>query len=192
MCLPRSWEESPDEHGKPSAAVKHNIITAMVDFRLRAMVQSIRRLRTLPLVALACICGPLVTSGASAKTKLVVWGLPSGEWTRGRDATIAEFMRRHPDIEVVSLSMGAGGMNPQKLMTSIVGGVPPDLVHQDRFTIGDWASRDAFRALDDLIAHDTGPGALRFSGRLPHAGGLGRIPMCSVDPHAGVQWSMMS
>ena len=45
-------------------------------------------------------------------------------------------------------------MNPQKLMTAIVGGVPPDLVQQDRFTIGDWASRDAFRPLDDLLQAD--------------------------------------
>ncbi|MGD8240701.1 MAG: extracellular solute-binding protein [Armatimonadota bacterium] len=106
-------------------------------------------------------------SPLAARTKLVVWGLPSGEWTRGRDAAIAEFTRRHPGIEVVSLSMGAGSMNPQKLMTSIVGGVPPDLVHQDRFTIGDWASRDAFRALDDLIAADTGPDAIRAEDYYP-------------------------
>jgi multiple sugar transport system permease protein len=42
--------------------------------------------------------------------------------------------------------MGAGDMNPQKLMTSIVGGVPPDVIAQDRFTVGDWASRDTFLA----------------------------------------------
>jgi multiple sugar transport system permease protein len=45
-------------------------------------------------------------------------------------------------------------MNPQKLMTAIVGGVPPDVIDQDRFTINDWAARGAFRPLDDLIARD--------------------------------------
>lgn len=50
--------------------------------------------------------------------------------------------------------MGAGAMNPQKLMTSIVGRVPPDLIYQDRFTISDWASRGAFRPLDDFIERD--------------------------------------
>jgi len=50
--------------------------------------------------------------------------------------------------------MGAGGMNPQKLMTAIVGKVPPDIIHQDRFTIGDWASRDTFMPLHKLIARD--------------------------------------
>ena len=63
---------------------------------------------------------------------------------------VAEFERRHPDIEVSILSMGAGGMNPQKLMTAIVGNVPPDVIRQDRFTIGDWASRDAFIPLDSF------------------------------------------
>ncbi len=47
--------------------------------------------------------------------------------------------------------MGAGGMNPQKLMTSIVGGVAPDVIAQDRFTIGDWASRDTFMPLDEFL-----------------------------------------
>src|SRR5437899_9813453 len=76
------------------------------------------------------------------RVKLVVWGLPSGEETKGLDAAIREFERRNPRIAVQNLSMGAGEMNAQKLMTSIVGNVPPDLVHQDRFTVGDWASRD--------------------------------------------------
>ena len=84
-------------------------------------------------------------------TELVVWGLPSGDETKGLDAQIQEFERRYPNIHVRNMSMGAGGMNPQKLMTSIVGKVPPDLVRQDRFTIGDWASRDTFRPLDDLL-----------------------------------------
>ena len=92
-------------------------------------------------------------SGA-APVRLVVWGMESSAESKDMDAKIAEFERRHPDIKIAALSMGAGAMNPQKLMTAIVGGVPPDLVQQDRFTIGDWASRDAFRPLDDLLAAD--------------------------------------
>ena len=88
------------------------------------------------------------------KMKLVVWGLQTGEESKGLDATVAEFERRHPNIDVRVLSMGAGGMNPQKLMTAIVGKVPPDVIYQDRFTIGDWASRDTFMSLDDLLARD--------------------------------------
>jgi ABC-type sugar transport system permease subunit/ABC-type glycerol-3-phosphate transport system substrate-binding protein len=88
------------------------------------------------------------------RMRLVVWGLQTGVETKDQDAEIAAFEKMHPDIKVEALSMGAGAMNPQKLMTSIVGGVPPDVVYQDRFTIGDWASRGAFRSLNDLLAQD--------------------------------------
>ena len=91
---------------------------------------------------------------AWSKTKLIVWGLQSGPESAGLDAQIAEFEKRNPDIDASLLSIGAGGMNPQKLMTSIVGGTPPDLINQDRFTIGDWASRDAFQPLDEFINAD--------------------------------------
>ena len=88
------------------------------------------------------------------KDKLVVWGLEAGEGSDGLRARVKEFERRHPDVEVSISSMGAGGMNPQKLMTAIVGNVPPDLIRQDRFTIGDWASRDAFLSLDSFYKRD--------------------------------------
>ena len=88
------------------------------------------------------------------KTKLVVWGLQSGSETAGLDAQVAEFEKRNPDIDVSLLSIGAGGMNPQKLLTAIVGGTPPDLINQDRFTIGDWASRDAFEPLDKFLEEE--------------------------------------
>ena len=88
------------------------------------------------------------------RVRLIVWGLPSGRDTAGTDAQIAAFQRLNPDIEVSNLSMGAGEMNPQKLMTSIVGAVPPDVVRQDRFTIGDWASRGTFQPLDTYLAQE--------------------------------------
>ncbi|GAB4466440.1 MAG: hypothetical protein OHK0029_37760 [Armatimonadaceae bacterium] len=120
-------------------------------------------------VALATLllCFPITISPVRAdETKerpirLVVWGLQSGKETAGLDAQIAEFERRNPDIKVVAMSMGAGTMNPQKLMTSIVGGVPPDVIHQDRFTVGDWASRDTFMPLDGFLAKETGEDAIR-------------------------------
>lgn len=88
------------------------------------------------------------------KIKLVVWGLQYGEESKGLEARVHEFERRHPNVIVSVLSMGAGSMNPQKLMTAIVGNVPPDVIHQDRFTIGDWAARDTFLPLDEFIARD--------------------------------------
>jgi len=94
-------------------------------------------------------------------TRLVVWGLQYGEESQGLRARVQAFERRHR-AKVSILSMGAGQMNPQKLMTAIVGRVPPDVIHQDRFTIGDWASRDAFQPLNDLIEADSAaPDAVR-------------------------------
>lgn len=104
------------------------------------------------LVLLAFGFRSIVADRANGYTELVVWGLASGEETKGLDAQIREFERRNPNVRVKNMSMGAGGMNAQKLLTSIVGKTPPDLVLQDRFTIGDWASRDTFRPLDDLLA----------------------------------------
>ncbi len=91
--------------------------------------------------------------GAQTKRPVVVWGLNFGPDSKGEQAVVREFERRHPDIDIRVLSMG-GRMDPQKMMTSIVGNVAPDAVSQDRFTISDWASRGTFRALDDLIERD--------------------------------------
>jgi ABC-type sugar transport system permease subunit/ABC-type glycerol-3-phosphate transport system substrate-binding protein len=112
------------------------------------------RLRPLfSLLLLLVVCG--LTRPAAAdppdKVKLVVWGLQSGKETAGLDAQVVEFEKRNPDIDVSLMSMGAGAMNPQKLLTSVVGGVPPDVINQDRFTIGDWASRGTFQPLDKFL-----------------------------------------
>ena len=103
------------------------------------------------------------------KIKLVVWGLQSGKETAGLDAQIAKFERLNPDIDVSNLSIGAGKMNPQKLMTSIVGGAPPDVIHQDRFTVGDWASRGTFMPLDGFLAKESGPESIKESNYYPAA-----------------------
>jgi len=108
--------------------------------------------------ALACALSVLaaVAPAQQKKRDLVVWGISFGPDTKGAEAVVREFARRHPDINVRVLSMGAGNMNPQKLMTSIVGNVAPDVINQDRFSVSDWASRGAFRPLDDLLARDQG------------------------------------
>jgi len=114
------------------------------------------------LAAAACLAGCAPGGPARGGTQLVVWGLQYGEESRGLQAKVRAFEERNPGVTVSVLSMGAGSMNPQKLMTAIVRGVPPDVIHQDRFTIGDWASRDAFLALDPFLRRDPpGPLAVR-------------------------------
>ncbi|MCE5315270.1 MAG: extracellular solute-binding protein [Armatimonadota bacterium] len=90
------------------------------------------------------------------KIRLVVWGPSHPFKSKGWEAAIAEFERRHPNVDVKLLAMMGynGEMNPQKIMTAVVGRVPPDVIYPGRNTMGDWASRGAFIPLDDLIARD--------------------------------------
>src|SRR5687768_13447238 len=86
---------------------------------------------------------------ARGAKELIVWGA----WRRkGLDAAFRRFEQEHPGWRVVvSTAAGAGQMDPQKLMCGIAGGSPPDTLIQDRLSIGEWAVRDAFLPLDDLI-----------------------------------------
>lgn len=92
----------------------------------------------------------------SAPRDLTIWGITYGVDTKGQQALDHEFQRRHPELRLRVLSMGAGQMSQQKLLTSIVGDVAPDIVVQDRFSVADWASRGAFMPLDGFIARDLG------------------------------------
>jgi multiple sugar transport system permease protein len=96
----------------------------------------------------------LAASSAPKETRLVVWGPIFTDRTKGWDRAFAEFEKNHPGVKIRMLSMGVGSMNPQKLITAIVGKVPPDVVLQGRFTIADWAARDTFIPLDDYIKRD--------------------------------------
>ena len=84
------------------------------------------------------------------KTELVVWNV-------GRDlgwnAVIAKFEEMNPQVKLITSSSG-GQMDEQKLMCAIAGGSPPDLINQDRFSVGGWASRGAFISLDDYLERD--------------------------------------
>ena len=123
------------------------------------------------ILLLLCLTAPTaaLVKAAAAPVNLVVWGIGQTSETKDVNAEIAAFERMHPNINVVTLNL-SGAQNPQKLMTAIVGGVPPDIINQDRFTIGDWASRGAFHNLDDLIAADertSDPLAIRRRSFLP-------------------------
>ena len=110
------------------------------------------RTRAWTAVGAAAMALALVTvpSLAAARTELVVWGVFT---TEGWKRAFAEFQRRHPEIDLITTATG-GRMDEQKLMCGIAAGDPPDCINQDRFSIGGWAARDAFRPLDDLIARD--------------------------------------
>ena len=83
-----------------------------------------------------------------AAEELIVWGVGKD---RGLDAALRQFEVEHPGWKVVTSSGSSGGMDPQKLMCGIAGGGPPDMLSQDRFSVGEWAVRDAFLPLDGWV-----------------------------------------
>lgn len=104
-------------------------------------------------ILLAGLVAALASLGHAQKL-LTIWGQSLGPDSQGLQAVVREYERRHPAVRVRMLSMGAGHMNPQKVMTAIVGRVPPDLIFQGRFNISDYASHGAFVPLDGLIRRD--------------------------------------
>lgn len=115
-----------------------------------------------PVLLLAAIAG----ASPPAATVLRVWGLETGEHNVGTRAAVREFERRHPGIEVqlavIPTGTVQGVMDPQKLLCAIAGGRPPDVVYQDRFTIGEWAHRGAFLPLDEYLRRPGAPDPLEY------------------------------
>jgi len=104
----------------------------------------------IPLLALLCVTAPLTEASADEPRKeLILWGLRRSS---GLEAAFRLFEAEHPGWAIVtSAGATAGRMDPQKLMCAIAGGDPPDTLIQDRFSVGEWAARDAFLALDTFL-----------------------------------------
>lgn len=84
-----------------------------------------------------------------------MWGLVESRMFHGTFRAIDEFERLHPNIRIrVGTPGGQGDLDPQKLLTAVVGKTPPDVVWFGRHNMGMWAPRGAFRNLNDLIKRD--------------------------------------
>ena len=72
-----------------------------------------------------------------------------------RDA-IEQFERRNPDLEVIvgNAAIRNATDDPQRFLTGVAGGVPPDVIYFDRYAVAEWASRGAFEPLDKYLAAD--------------------------------------
>ena len=94
-------------------------------------------------------------SSPDKKITLSLWGIPEAQSFEGVRAAIQEFEKRHPGVRVkVGAPGGTSDIDPQKLLTAVASGTPPDLILQDRFTISGWAARGAFLPLNDLVERD--------------------------------------
>src|SRR4029079_19795032 len=108
----------------------------------------------LGLIATLAPTRPVLAAPVQGDHELVVWGA----WRRrGLDAAFRRFEKEHPGWKIItSTAVGAGQMDPQKLMCAIAGGSRPDTLIQDRLSIGEWAMRDAFLSLDEMIPTSQG------------------------------------
>jgi multiple sugar transport system permease protein len=100
------------------------------------------------------LAGGRTASGPANRPELVIWGWWRGE---GWEKLLARFREMHPELSVV-ISTSAGRMDEQKLMCAIAGDSPPDVINQDRFSVGGWAARGAFLPLDEFIRRDLAAG----------------------------------
>ncbi len=116
----------------------------------------------------------LRTVGAFAAIALVLWflwprpdaGKPAHKqvltfWRAGtmQDAfleAIERFEHDNPDIEVIvgNAAIRNATDDPQRFLTGVAGGVPPDVIYFDRYAVAEWASRGAFEALDGYLDAD--------------------------------------
>ncbi|MBV8781456.1 MAG: extracellular solute-binding protein, partial [Phycisphaerae bacterium] len=93
---------------------------------------------------------------------LIIWT----EWNDpSRNAEFHEFEREHPGWHIISSNSGDMLTQQQRLLCAVAGGSPPDVVLISRHTISDWASRQAFIPLDQMIADSQGPEKLAVAAR---------------------------
>jgi ABC-type sugar transport system permease subunit/ABC-type glycerol-3-phosphate transport system substrate-binding protein len=95
------------------------------------------------------------------RTRIDVWHVYTDRLAREviEDAR-RRFERENPQYQVRLLAIPWNSQ--QKLLTAVVGGVPPDVAFIDRPRLAQWASQGALRPLDDFIARDNFDGSRFF------------------------------
>jgi multiple sugar transport system substrate-binding protein len=77
--------------------------------------------------------------------KITMWGdYTGGPWPD----LIKAFGAANPGITVETLNVPT---TPEKLITAVTGGTPPDVFFMDRYLAGEWGSRGVIMALDDFV-----------------------------------------
>jgi ABC-type sugar transport system permease subunit/ABC-type glycerol-3-phosphate transport system substrate-binding protein len=101
------------------------------------------------------ILWPRPQAGKSARTTTLAYWQAGNMSDIARDA-IEQFERTNPDIEVIvgNAAIRNPTDDPQRFLTGVAGGVPPDVIYFDRYAVAEWASRGAFEPLDKYLAAD--------------------------------------
>ena len=109
-------------------------------------------------IALACT---LPAAGAPDTITLYYWGSEDDTLAQSFDLN-QDFEMRHDGSDgkpAIKIVMGQSACidktdDPQRLLTAVAGGNPPDVVWFDRFAVGEWAARDAFMPLQEFLERD--------------------------------------
>jgi ABC-type sugar transport system permease subunit/ABC-type glycerol-3-phosphate transport system substrate-binding protein len=95
----------------------------------------------------------LASAGAEAKETVVFWFGASQDERAAYEAMVEEFNSLHPHIEVKPMLVPQKYIE-RKLLLSVAGGVPPDVVRFYAHLGGEMMSRGALEPLDELAARD--------------------------------------
>lgn len=102
----------------------------------------------IPLLGLfLAVIGSSPAQGAGA-VEVTFWHDWSGEGGKAVAAVVEDFNASQDDVKVKLVETSNLG---QKVLTSIAGGIAPDVVLFDRYQTGQFASRGALRALDGYL-----------------------------------------
>lgn len=107
----------------------------------------------LPAVILFAAMIALAPIQSRAKEKVIFWFGATQEERAAYEKMIDDFNRLHPDIEVEGMLVPQKYVE-RKLIISVAGGVPPDVVRFYTHLGGEMMSRGGLEPIDDLIARD--------------------------------------
>lgn len=103
------------------------------------------------LVVVLCTLASLTLAADAGKVKVVYqynWYGSSGLMEEAYLELIEQFKRDNPQVEMELLR---GSASPDKLVTAIAGGMPPDVVQFERSIIVEWANKGLLLPIDKLM-----------------------------------------
>src|SRR5258708_38682704 len=132
----------------------HTILSVVRGLSLIDRVCFIMRIWFLPALAL---CFVSIYSQENPNAVEIHYWAMSGE-LRTLPEIFEQYERDHPGVKIITGQSAARDLvsDPQRVLCSIVGGEPPDIIVFDRYAVGEWASRGAFMALDEFVQNDAG------------------------------------
>jgi len=116
-----------------------------------------RSLRVLTLTTVCCVA--VAAAGAIDTVTIYYWGSENDALALDQ---IQDFESLHNGSDgrpAINVIMGQSATinktdDPQRLLTAVAGGDPPDVVWFDRFAVGEWAGRGAFQSLQPFLERD--------------------------------------